>query len=365
MAPRGRSCSIPQKKGRGTLQDAQGDVPSEVIQKFLDVGDEGRGSQQFYDALRRIHGTNDGQTLVGLQQTVEKDDFPFRNLNQEADGYAGNTHDGASITATGRPSKSEMRVATSSTAVTGEFREEVIRLRQILNVRQEQTAMLIHDFKGPLGEIVANLDLLSSEELSDTQREYVETAQQGCNALLQMVLNLLDVHKMEEERLLVRKDKIHFQEVIAECMASLRKTAAAKEVRLELHCLETKGALTGDRLLLERVVLNLLMNSIEFSPEGGVITLRLVSPPSGDRVTLTVSDQGKGIPPQYRDTIFDKFAQVERDGKKRRLSMGLGLTFCKMAVEAHGGRIWVENQSDRGSTFAVELPAAMDLQSDS
>jgi len=216
--------------------------------------------------------------------------------------------------------------------------------------------MLIHDMKGPLGEIMANLDLLASEDLSGEQRDYVETAQQGCNTLLQMVLNLLDIHKMEEGRLVVHRHEFDFREVVQSCMSSLQRTAAAKQVRFDVQGGAGEFPVTGDRTLLERVVLNLLMNSIEYSPEDGVIVLKLSRSRSEDQVVLTVTDQGKGIPHQYQELIFQKFAQVERDGKKRPLSTGLGLTFCKMAVEAHNGRIWVQSRDHQGSTFGIEIP---------
>ena len=235
-------------------------------------------------------------------------------------------------------------------------RDDSQGLREILTLQQEQTAMLIHDIKGPLGEIIANLDLLASENLSGDQRDYVETAQQGCNTLLQMVLNLLDIHKMEEGRLVVHQQEFDFREVVESCMSSLHCTAAAKGVRFDLQ--ESTGGIpvTGDRNLLERVALNLLMNSIEYSPEGGIVFLKLVQSQSGDQVLLTVTDQGRGIPYQYQELIFQKFARVERDGEKRPLSTGLGLTFCKMAVEAHNGRIWVQSQNHHGSTFGIEIP---------
>ena len=119
--------------------------------------------------------------------------------------------------------------------------------------------------------------------------------------------------------------------------------------------------LRGDRGLLQRLLENLLDNVIKYSPSGGIITLEARwSANSGaeDLVEIRVSDQGPGIPPVYRERIFEKYFQLDRTADPAaRTSRGLGLAFCRLAAEAHGGRIWAQANDPRGTTFCVLLPA--------
>jgi two-component system CheB/CheR fusion protein len=112
---------------------------------------------------------------------------------------------------------------------------------------------------------------------------------------------------------------------------------------------------SADWQLLRRVLQNLVDNCIKYGPRGGTITLES-EPVATGAARISVSDDGPGIPEELRDRIFDKYAKVERDAGRSRDSRGLGLRFCRLAVEAHGGRIWVENREPRGARFSFELP---------
>jgi len=115
--------------------------------------------------------------------------------------------------------------------------------------------------------------------------------------------------------------------------------------------------LHADPALLRRVVENLIDNSIKYTPSGGTISITLSQPAEGG-VLVRVADQGPGVPEAYRESVFDKYAQLDRDTARRaRSSRGLGLAFCRLAVQAHGGRIWIEDNEPRGAVFCVSLPA--------
>lgn len=117
---------------------------------------------------------------------------------------------------------------------------------------------------------------------------------------------------------------------------------------------------------MRRILVNLLANALKFTPSNGVVTVManqtndLENSTRNDRpgIVISVSDTGEGIPPEDRERIFEKFGQVESRRAGRKMSTGLGLTFCKLAVEAHGGHIWVESEMGKGSTFHFSLPLA-------
>ena len=161
------------------------------------------------------------------------------------------------------------------------------------------------------------------DDLGDTQ-ECLDAAQRSADLLHYMIQDLLDISKLEENKLnLIRED------VVVEQLATV----------------------SMDRTLIYRVISNLLLNAVKHTGRGGTITLKATA--EGDKVTISVVDNGHGIPGQYLETIFEKFGQVET---RQRTGTALGLTFCKMAVEAHGGRIWVESVEGEGSTFSFSLP---------
>jgi signal transduction histidine kinase len=147
------------------------------------------------------------------------------------------------------------------------------------------------------------------------------------------------------------------QPVIRESIEEMRVPAEQSELTL-VHLSERElPPIHADHKLIQRVLSNLLGNAIKATPPGGTITIDALPTPPG-AVTVRVHDTGQGIPPDQLARIFEKFAQVELErGSGRATGTGLGLTFCKMAIEAHGGRLWVESQLGEGSTFSFTLSA--------
>ena len=133
--------------------------------------------------------------------------------------------------------------------------------------------------------------------------------------------------------------------------------ARDKEVRLEWDAPDGLPALRGDSEKLRRTFVNLIGNAIKFTPRRGTIRVTIAHRPADREFVFAVQDTGEGIPKEAFGKIFQKFGQVEDRKSGRRNSTGLGLTFCKMVAEAHGGRIWVESELGKGSTFSFTIPA--------
>ena len=229
-------------------------------------------------------------------------------------------------------------------------------MRKLQNLKEELTNMVVHDLKGPLAEIQGNLEMMKTQELSELQNEFVEAAQLGSDDLLRMVTNLLDVSRLEEDRMVLDRTEFKPAEIIARIceryspLARLSEVAVVREIHPDLPLL------TADPRLFERIFNNLLSNALDHTPYSGRITIRAFFEDAGHR--FEVVDTGIGIPEEMHEKIFEKFAQGEKDRPKT--STGLGLAFCRMAMEAHGGSIQVESRPGEGSKFILVFPPIND-----
>jgi signal transduction histidine kinase len=253
-------------------------------------------------------------------------------------------------------------------------------LKRLESMRDSLNAMLVHDLRTPLTTILGPLEMLQAEQfgqLEETQREIVGMSLLSSRRLLGLVNELLDISKMEAGEMKVRRESLNPKVVIEEATKHIALAEYDGAARIEREVPENPQLLQADQELLTRVLINLLGNAIKFTPPKGKITLGLrdciplevlptrvksqLSPSESERLTLRsmmfcVRDTGEGIPAEDLDRIFDKFGQVETRASGRKMSTGLGLTFCKLAVEAHGGIIWVESEVEKGSTFYFTIP---------
>jgi K+-sensing histidine kinase KdpD len=234
------------------------------------------------------------------------------------------------------------------------------KLKALEKLKNDLFNMLIHDLKGPLSSVIASLDILSYT-VSAEDRESVDIAMMGCDSLHEMVANLLDIARMEEDRFKLMYQKIIPEDLVKEALARLHGQAQLKQVTLEPHFPEKAGPahFLGDRAVLLRVLQNLLSNAITHSPAETLISAGY-GVVSGNKIDFFVKDHGPGIAPEHCDAIFNKFFQLEKKQDGGLHTTGLGLTFCKMAVSAHKGDIQVESDGQNGSRFFFRLPITID-----
>lgn len=247
------------------------------------------------------------------------------------------------------------RLAASLKQSHAVLRRKNLELGRLEKLRAELFNMLIHDLKGPLSEIVANLDILSYTVAGDNIT-FVETAKNGCDTLYNMISNLLDISRLEEGRLPLLYEAIAPQELIREALARLIVSVRLKELTFAEACPAGSDAVCeADRTLLLRILQNLLTNAIQHSPRGETVTIGFRAGAS-DAIEFFVQDNGPGIPEEHRAAIFEKYTQFNRRTDGRMYTAGLGLAFCKMAVGAHGGSIGVHCDGRSGSTFFFTIP---------
>ena len=229
-------------------------------------------------------------------------------------------------------------------------------LERANRLKSEFLASMSHELRTPLHTIIGFSELLAEElegPLNEKQQRFVRHIHTDSLHLLELINDVLDISKIEADRLELRPEAFDFTALVAESLASVRSLAEAKSHKLET-ALEVPTAVEADRLRIKQVLVNLLSNAIKFTPEGGRI--RLEARVQDVFVVVSVSDTGIGIPAEEHESIFDKFHQVGATTKGVREGTGLGLAITKRLVEQHGGTIRVKSQPQQGSTFLFTLP---------
>lgn len=236
--------------------------------------------------------------------------------------------------------------------------ENYAKLQELELLRDSLVHMIIHDLRTPLTGVIGAMQLLemgTAGDLNELQTEFVTMSLDSAQMLLDMINDLLNISKMESGTLTIAPCEIHSHEIAHRALQQVRALAKEKEVELHDELASDLPLLLADAEMLCRILVNLMGNAIKFTPVRGRVRLNVTLDGNSNQIRFTVQDSGIGIPPEAFERIFDKFGQVEGNSGTRT-STGLGLTFCKMAVEAHGGRIWVESTIDEGSTFSFVLP---------
>lgn len=238
-----------------------------------------------------------------------------------------------------------------------QLQDDYRRLRELEELRDNLMHMIVHDLRTPLTSLLSGLMTVPSlGELNDNQREFIEIAECGGHNLLGMINDLLDISKIESGTLTLELDMFDPTALLVSSTRQIEYLARERDVTLTTHAEEGLPRIEADREKLVRTLVNLLGNAAKFTPTGGAITLDIRRVPTEPAIIFSVADTGEGIPPEAFERIFEKFGQVESRKAGRKMSTGLGLTFCKMVIEAHGGHIWVESEVGKGSTFMFTLP---------
>lgn len=233
-------------------------------------------------------------------------------------------------------------------------RDDLLRLQL---QKERLSTFLVHDLKNPVNAMDLHAQvLLRDRSLPESVRESATHIRREAKQLTRMIVNLLDISKADEGGLEPRRADVDVRALVTDVFVELSSAAAERGVELCVEVLAADASLVVDPDLFRRVLANLVENALRYAPRGSVVTVSARK--AEDGVDLRVSDQGRGIPEHFRDRIFEPFTQLAgTEGPTSRTSRGLGLSFCRAAVEAHGGSIRVE-PSDAGATFRIHLPIA-------
>jgi len=234
-------------------------------------------------------------------------------------------------------------------------RAELAARNEELGLKKTLAQTLVHDLKSPLSVVVGNLDLLEWQADQRTL-DLVRRCRGGASRMLRMILDLLDVDALEDGHLVPRRERFDAADLVRKALDENSSVARQRNLVLAAEIGREECLVSGDASLTRRVVDNLLANAMEHSPAGATVTAGVRARDEG--IEIFVKDRGRGVPEDQREHVFDKYARLALRQAGTHVNRGLGLTFCRLAVEAHGGSIWIEDAPGGGAAFRALLPAA-------
>lgn len=249
--------------------------------------------------------------------------------------------------------RSLLKLKAATDALENSYR----KLRELEKVRDDLMKMIVHDLKSPLTSVLATLELLGDGafgDLTDRQKVAVGEAEGKSEDLLALIEDILEVARIEEAAVTLNPEPIAPAALVSELVHEWRHRFQQEGTSVTVSVDDDTPVFTADKGLMKRVFSNLIQNAVTHSSDS--VRLVITARRAGESVLFTFADNGPGIPAEYHEVIFRKFGQVGGAVAPRVRSSGLGLTFCKLVVDLHGGMIWVRSREGEGSAFHVQLP---------
>lgn len=238
-----------------------------------------------------------------------------------------------------------------------ELQAEKQRIMELEQLRQDTINLIVHDLRHPISSLfgaIKILEMVLPEEALQANRQLLDIANANCDHLQLMVESLLDVARMEADEPQLNLTSIELLPLVNDATKRTSVFTDTEDIAVHTNISADLPAIVADKEKIYRIISNLLNNAIKYTPTKGQITISAEA--KDDHILMSIADTGPGIPPEDRERIFDRFAQIPGE-KSRAGGFGLGLAFCKMAIEAHGGQIWVESEEGKdGSRFVFTLP---------
>ncbi len=235
-------------------------------------------------------------------------------------------------------------------------KDQYEKLKYLEIMRESLTQMIVHDLRNPLAGLKGYFDLLSMNPVvkdDEKASRSVKIIDMNIKVLIDMITAILDLSKLEAGEMIIKKTMLNLNELLDNVEHGIEPLLKRRNIEFTQIYPDNLNEIVADREILRRIFVNIISNSIKFSPQNGKIILSIEE--KEVNLIFSLKDEGPGIPEEYQRKIFEKFGQVETQQKGIKYSTGLGLAFCKMAVEAHGGNIGVISDGKNGSTFWFSL----------
>lgn len=243
-----------------------------------------------------------------------------------------------------------------------QLRERNRKLIEAEAMKEDLINMVAHDMKNPVNNAMLGLDMVEFDpgaKLTERQSDSLQLVRRNLFRLSEMIMNLLEISGLESGRIDVKKADLDTKNLIDGVVGRQTANMGIEGKTIEISVDSGAESIVGDERLLDRILSNILSNAIKHSYAGTKVSIRVVCADKDGAVLFRIQDSGEGIPKKYHKKIFERFFQIEMRRLGHRNDTGLGLAFCKMAVEALGGRIWVESEPGKGSCFTFSLPDAL------
>jgi signal transduction histidine kinase len=259
------------------------------------------------------------------------------------------------------------RVRIQSVAELEKVAETINRMAESLaaseKAKRDLAHMIVHDLKNPLSATLSAIECvlqMADRTLSNEEKKMLSLGAKSGRDLLRLIQNLLDVAKMEEGKLVLNRNLFSMLELAGQCVDDLEPQIMKEKKVISVEVSPGLPLAWADRDLVHRTLANLLTNALKHTPPRTEISIHVRHDEPARSLVVSVKDNGEGVPPDFKDRIFEKYSQAEGRKTNQRVGSGLGLTFCKLAVEAHGGRIGVESAPGQGSEFYFSIPLALE-----
>jgi PAS domain S-box-containing protein len=234
-------------------------------------------------------------------------------------------------------------------------KQDITQRKQLEELRDELMHTIVHDLRNPLTSMLASLDMLEywreQLQLEKEPVQILQIARTSAWRMLGLVNTILDLYKLESGKMQLKREPLVLTPLVEQIFRIESPLAIRREVLLLNNIPFDLPVLNLDQLLIGRVIQNLIDNALRYTPDGGNVEVSACYDPHQRVIILSVHDQGPGVPPEAQSRLFQKFVSSSKER-----GTGLGLAFCRLAVEAHNGRIWAESEPGQGTTFLVSLP---------
>ena len=335
--------------GKEGLTKAQGYLPDLVLLDVMLPEVDG------FEVCRRLKNSSYTKNipvllLTALNETNDK----VKGLDAGADDFLPKPFKDAELQA-------RLRSHLRTKRLHDELIESYKKLKEMESLKDSLVHLIVHDLRAPLTVVKESINVLieqateKSGSWSEETQGILQGANRHCSLQANLIDDILDLNRLEEEKVPLHKTEVDLCSLAHSCVEMFEAQGKKDGINCACRFPEALPRIQADESMTRRILINLIGNSLKFTDEGGKITVHLKE---SDRfVECAVEDDGVGIPNEHLNRIFDKFFQIDSTQVSRR-GKGLGLAFCRLAVEAHGGRIWAENKEGGGSRFVFKLPIA-------
>ena len=344
LAPQGYEV-MSAENGEAALEHLSSSLPDLVLLDVMMPKLDG------YEVCKKIKSKKETQFLpVVMVTALREEEERIKGIEAGCDDFISKPFDKHELLAR---VKSLLRIKSMH----DELQNSYAKLNELQILKDNLVGLIVHDINNLLMITSINFHraFIKREGFSEDIKRSLTIAGMHMDELAALVSDFVDIGRIEEGKISMNMEETDINALLSNAIEKMSPVAQYSGIDLKKVDSGQQLHFTLDRGLILRIMNNLILNAVKFTPKDGAIEVSAAI--FENRLRLSVKDTGAGIPPEYKEKIFEKFSQTEGEQANFKKGKGLGLTFCKLVVEAHGGQIWVESELGKGSTFFVTLPA--------